>query len=160
MRDKKIQNFIEFNENKEDRDDLVYVNSQPRTNDPNHKEEVRDDLAYANSQPRTGDGDSKYQVGDTVIIKDNLDDLIGTYARWQKKGDTQISPPKHPQFKQYGSYGMNDFLGREAKIEYVVNADHESNDRSHLGLDDLRYSRYLLDIDNGDYWWVDECFVS
>jgi hypothetical protein len=90
---------------------------------------------------------SKYSIGDRVKIKQNLDDIIGVSGMYLSKG------PKHPLYKAGDNDGMNDFLGKEAKIVYVVNDDDKSNDRN-----DFRFSRYLIDIDNGDYWWVDECF--
>jgi len=91
---------------------------------------------------------SKHSVGDSVKIKHNLDDIIGMSGMYLSKG------PKHPLYKGTGDNdGMNDFLGKEAKIVYVVFADDKSNDGG-----DFRFDRYLIDIDNGDYWWVDECF--
>jgi hypothetical protein len=91
---------------------------------------------------------SKHSIGDRVKIKHNLDDIIGVSGMYLSKG------PKHPLYKiQDDNDGMNDFLGKEAKIVYIVYSDDKSNDRN-----DFRFSRYLIDIDNGDYWWVDECF--
>jgi len=91
--------------------------------------------------------DSKYHVGDIVVIKQDLSDLIG-------KIGYKNNMPKHPLYKfQSDNENMLEFLGQKAKITYVVNADDPSNDRRNL-----RFSRYLIDIDNGDYWWVDECF--
>ena len=83
---------------------------------------------------------SKHSVGDSVKIKDNLDDIIGVSGMYLSKG------PKHPLYKGNDNDGMNDFLGKEVKIVYVVFDG------------DFGFYRYLIDIDNGDYWWVDECF--
>lgn len=91
--------------------------------------------------------DSKYQIGDIVVIKQDLSDLIG-------KIGYKDNIPKHPLYKfQSDNKNMLEFLGKKAKITYVVNANDSSNDRMNL-----RFSRYLIDIDNGDYWWIDECF--
>lgn len=91
--------------------------------------------------------DSKYQIGDTVTIKEDLSDIIG-------KIGYQDGRSKHPLYKGQDNDGMVDFIGKQAKITYVVTADDKSNDRKNI-----KCSRYLLDIDNGDYWWIDECFI-
>lgn len=90
---------------------------------------------------------SKHSVGDVVRIKDNLDDIIGVTGMYLSKG------PKHPLYKVNDNRGMENFQGRTAKITYVVNSNDQSNDRF-----EDKFSRYLIDIDNGDFWWVDECF--
>lgn len=86
---------------------------------------------------------SKHSVGDVVKIKDNLDDIIGVSGMYLTKG------PKHTLYKGNDNRGMENFQGRTAKITNVVNSNHQSNDK---------FSRYIIDIDNGDFWWVDECF--
>jgi len=89
-----------------------------------------------------------YKVGDVVIIKQNLDNIIGVSGMYLTKG------PIHPLYKIQGDNGtMNEFLGKEAKITYVVSPDDKSNDKN-----EFRFYRYLIDLDNGDHWWVDECF--
>jgi hypothetical protein len=41
---------------------------------------------------------------------------------------------------------MEKYLGREATIVYSFYDEKR------------KYTRHQIDIDNGDYWWVDECF--
>ena len=87
---------------------------------------------------------SVYKVGDTVKIKNDLSSIIGT----------DYFDAKHPLYKiQEDNSKMNDFLGKEAKIVYVVDGSDKSNERF-----DNKFSRYMIDLDNGDYWWIDECF--
>ena len=91
--------------------------------------------------------ESKYHIGDTVKIREDISDLIG-------KIGYRDNIPKHPLYKiQSDNENMLEFLGKQATITYVVDANDKSNDRNNF-----RFSRYLIDIDNGDYWWVDECF--
>ena len=74
----------------------------------------------------------EYKEGDKIKIKNNLDDIIDN--------------PNYPLYKININDGMNDFLGKDATITFVF---HDNKYNHH---------RYLLDIDNGDYWWIDECF--
>jgi hypothetical protein len=95
--------------------------------------------------------DSKYKIGDDVEIKQDLSGIIGKFG--YRDGEAP-----HPLYKfQSDNENMLEFLGQKAKITYVVTADDPSNIRPN-GRDSLNFSRYLIDIDNGDYWWVDECF--
>lgn len=89
----------------------------------------------------------KHSVGDIVMVKNNLDDIIGVPGMYLSK------ELKHPLYKINNNEGMEEFQGKIAKITFVVNPDDKSNKRF-----DNKFTRYLIDIDNGDYWWVDECF--
>ena len=77
---------------------------------------------------------SKYSVGDKVRTKSDISDLLE-----KGKGNG------HPLYKINDNTGIDKFLSKDATITNVV-------------LDKKGYYRYYIDIDNGDYWWVDECF--
>lgn len=72
----------------------------------------------------------KHSVGEKVKTKQNIDNVLRTHYLYLINDNARIE----------------DYLGEECVIENVV-YDNEHN-----------YYRYLIDIDNGDYWWVDECF--
>ena len=69
-------------------------------------------------------------IGLFISIKENIDNILKT----------------HRQYLINDNRGIENYLGKECIIEFVV-YDEEKN-----------YYRYLIDIDGGDYWWVDECF--
>lgn len=73
---------------------------------------------------------SKHSIGERLKIKENIDNILKT----------------HPLYTSNDNIGIENYLGKECVIENVV-YDNKHN-----------YYRYLIDIDNGDYWWVDECF--
>ncbi len=72
---------------------------------------------------------AQHSVGDNVRTKKNIDNLLKT----------------HTQYLQ-DNRGIEKYLGKDCKIVYVY---YDEKDK---------YHRYMIDIDNGDYWWVDECF--
>lgn len=73
---------------------------------------------------------SKHLKGDIVETKENIDDILNTRQPYPVNDNS----------------GIEDYLGKKCIIEYVVYDD------------EYNYYRYLIDIDNGDYWWIDECF--
>lgn len=75
------------------------------------------------------DSKSKYSVGDKVRTKSNIDHLLDT----------------HPQFRVNDNTGIDQYLGKDCEITKAY-------------YDNRGFYRYYIDIDNGDYWWVDECF--
>jgi hypothetical protein len=73
--------------------------------------------------------ESKNHV-DILRTKDNIDTLLKS----------------HVLYLCNDNRGIEDYLGKDCTITYIV-YDEEG-----------KYFRYLIDIDNGDYWWVNECF--
>lgn len=73
---------------------------------------------------------SKYSVNDSVKTKDNIDNILKIHRLYQINDNT----------------GIKNYLGQDCNITKVVYDDK------------YNYYRYLIDIDNGDYWWVDDCF--
>ena len=73
---------------------------------------------------------SKHLVGDLVRTKINIDKLLKIHTLYLKNDNT----------------GIEEYLGRDCYITKVV---YDTKDN---------YYRYLIDIDDGDFWWVDECF--
>jgi hypothetical protein len=77
---------------------------------------------------------SKYLINDKVKIKTDISDIL----------------KNHPQFRQ-DNRGIDKYLGKKAIITYIVYDDEDII---------KPYYRYIINIDDGDYWWVDECFES
>lgn len=106
----------------------------------------------------TGPFPCKYKIGDKVKIKDNLEHLIGKLAHDLTTGKyCYINSRVHPLYGINGcdeNAEMNEYLGREAQITYIVYEDNPRLLYNHKG-----YYRYQLDIDDGHCWWIDECFV-
>jgi len=73
---------------------------------------------------------SKYLVGDNVKTKKNINNLLQTHILYRENDNT----------------GIEEYLGKDCKIAQVRYTE------------DYKCYIYLIDIDNGDYWWVDECF--
>jgi hypothetical protein len=73
---------------------------------------------------------SKHSVGDNVRTKKNIDNVLKTHRQYLVNDNT----------------GIEKYLGKDCKIVYVYYDEK------------YKYHRYMIDIDNGDYWWVGECF--
>jgi hypothetical protein len=78
--------------------------------------------------------EQKFKIGDKVEIKKDLYGLLNT----------------HYQFLINDNSGIEKYFGQNAIIEYCVYDDDSENP--------YPYHRYIINIDDGDYWWVDECF--
>lgn len=73
---------------------------------------------------------TKFSVGDRVKIKGNIDEVLKTHVLYSRNDNV----------------GIEEFVGESCEIVYLFWDEEE------------RYTRYLIDIDRGDYWWVEECF--
>lgn len=77
-------------------------------------------------------GKPKYSVGDEVKIKSDLTDVLNSHVLYLRNDND----------------GIEVYLGEVGVIEQIV-----WDDKHH-------YFRYMIDVDFGDFWWIDECFVD
>lgn len=75
---------------------------------------------------------SKHSVGDSVRTKENICGLLRTHILYRRNDNT----------------GIEEYLGKDCKIVEVRYTE------------EYKCYIYLIDIDNGDYWWVDESFTN
>lgn len=73
---------------------------------------------------------ARHDIGETIKIKSSIDNILKTKRI----------------YKRNHNVGMEKFLGKAAKIDEVIYSDVNNE------------YLYQIDIDNGDFWWIDDCF--